>query len=462
MFGSTISSTPFCAQDAEQFFSRIYGNGINCDVTMVSTLRALLYPRLSENDTMVFRFVNIYRQNLFDVISSAKDEATYQFILASAVGDESGYQAGLKRMGELEGFAKLDRVGKWMESQKFKCEAFYEQDEHCVVVIAKDASMQFVHLVQGIIPVLMPWFFKDKPIDDDEKALLQSLGRTNFTDYGVALNKLAERYDLRAERIKSLLDGFEKVKYKRGLDKVRRQIEENRYELQRLQDNIASYLEELDKQYTIEAGYMAKIDGECDNEVMYYFLNNKDLDLEEVSDNGTITFVARGYCDTFDPEKAEVLIENQRSDFYSNCERNLSKAQMRKLLRAIFITQEIKLRFCAAYSFRNGYEVRGYQGYDYSGENITYMPNQHIDRYGCIGNYMPYINQYLEAGNYIGALEQASVSCRSLNFNDSAVMNATIYWIDEHAKTRKVFELPDGTIETAYGVLNYLSAEENK
>ena len=62
------------------------------------------------------------------------------------------------------------------------------------------------------------------------------------------------------------------------------------------------------------------------------------------------------------------------------------------------------------------------RGYDYNESCDTYIPNPHIDRYSCLGNYERTMNERLMENDAIGAIEQCISSCKSLNFSDSTVM----------------------------------------
>ena len=89
---------------------------------------------------------------------------------------------------------------------------------------------------------------------------------------------------------------------------------------------------------------------------------------------------------------------------------------------AIFIDQVLKLRFCCAYRIRLGERVEGLRNYNYNESYETYIPNPHIDRYSCLGNYERTMNERLADNDAIGAIEQCISSCKSLNFADSTVM----------------------------------------
>lgn len=88
------------------------------------------------------------------------------------------------------------------------------------------------------------------------------------------------------------------------------------------------------------------------------------------------------------------------------------------------------------------------------------MPNTHIDRYHCMGNYSRTINELLRKRNYIGALEQCIASCKSLNFGDSAVMGEFMRTMWSNNTVSRCIELPDGRVVKPNEAIRWLDEQE--
>ena len=89
------------------------------------------------------------------------------------------------------------------------------------------------------------------------------------------------------------------------------------------------------------------------------------------------------------------------------------------------------------------------------------MPNPHIDRYRCMGNYETKINNLLKNRDYIGALEQCAASAKSLNFHDSTVMSEFVRQICTNAgKNNRCIELPDGKVVKPAEAIKWIEAQE--
>ena len=119
--------------------------------------------------------------------------------------------------------------------------------------------------------------------------------------------------------------------------------------------------------------------------------------------------------------------------------RYLGGYTLRENLRVFY-----KLRICAAYTadMRAGLNPR--RSYSFPPESHTYLPNPHIQAHGCIGSYYQRFQEYMQRKDYVGAIDQAVVSARSLNFYDSTVMATFAHSLS--GSGLYCIEKPDGTL----------------
>ena len=130
---------------------------------------------------------------------------------------------------------------------------------------------------------------------------------------------------------------------------------------------------------------------------------------------------------------------------------------MAKLIREIFINGKLKMRMCAAYKISLNAAVFGQTNYDYGFRGEGCLPNPHIDKYACLGNYQRTINECLLEHDYISAIEQCVASCKSLNFGDYTVMDT---FMDKmYRGTQKCIVLPSGETVTIKKAVEWLNAE---
>ena len=197
--------------------------------------------------------------------------------------------------------------------------------------------------------------------------------------------------------------------------------------------------------FTLAGVESAINDQSGDSELMEYFMCNKNLSIIQV--RGTaIDFVAHGYADIYDEGAFERYVGNHKGHLYASLPMTITKPQMEKLYRAIFSEGRYKLRICAAYKADMKSGLTAYQQYNFPMESQTYFPNTHIQHFGCIGTYASRFMEYMHKRDYVGAIDQAVVSARNLNFHDSMVM--AVFAKDFSRTTIKCIEKSDGTLLT--------------
>ena len=337
-----------------------------------------------------------------------------------------------------------------------------------VVIFVDSLNTRKMHYLQCAIFAFLPWYFDPKAgVSQDEMELIQSLREKTPESYERCMAKIASKYDFRSVRIRSLLSGFETRFDKMELDRVSRTI----MDLNRSMDDLSrKFAEKLRQKNEADIRYMGiqqKIENSTDeSEIMEYFLCNKKLIIEDVDDSA-LSFVCSDYLTYFDEDMAKRFIENERSYLYRPDGRDMShivsKEDMKKLATAIFIDQTLKMKLCAAYLLELNGRVRGIRSHSYPTECNVCMPNPHIDRYDCLGNYERAINECLRNNDYVGAVEQCIASCKSLNFADSIVMGVFVnrlYGRDGYSNN-KCIELPDGRCVNAVDAVAWMKEQES-
>jgi hypothetical protein len=246
-------------------------------------------------------------------------------------------------------------------------------------------------------------------------------------EYETLISEFVKDLDIRSEIIRTKLAGFETAFERIRLDEIKGEISkyEDKY------DNILYSLRELaaqiqDKKYTLAGLECAVREHSENSEIMEYFMCNKNLSLISV-EKTRIEFVAHGYADVYDIDAFGQYAGNRDGYMYSHLNPLISKEQMEKLWRAIFAENKYKLRLCAAYraDIRTG--LTPMQHYSFPPESRTYLANPHIQNFGCIGTYAAKFQEYMNKRDYVGAIDQAIVSARNLNFYDSTVIGQLAY-----------------------------------
>lgn len=477
MFRPTISSTPLTLQMANTFFKNIGGEAFHNDVTFISTLRALVASRVNEGESVFVAFRNTsYPKSaiegntdryVVDAIYNSHDYGEGSIIIHSFTGSASDNLAAFRVIERAftsrnSGFERIVKVTEFFR-KTFYSLCYVNPAERKVAIFVDNLNIRRMHYLQCSIFAFLPWYFDPNAgVTEDEMELIQSLRETTPERYMAAISKIASAYDFRSMHIRNSLKGFETMYEKHQCDSLRKSIQSYRRRIIDYNDQIANVLRTKNDAEIRLMGLeekIARLDGE-DSEIMEYFLCNKKLDLEYV--NGSdLTFVVKDHLTYFDEDMAKTIIDNNNSYVYRHS-RSFDREDVKKLMYAIFIDQVLKLRFCCAYTIRLGERVTGMRDYSYNESCDTYIPNPHIDRYSCLGNYERTMNERLMDNDAIGAIEQCISSCKSLNFSDSTVMEVFMDRMcgRDGYRHNKCIELPDGNIVDMKGAIEWMKAQE--
>lgn len=481
MFKSSITQTPFTTDAADAYFTHIKGDSYNYDRSFLATLRALLAPRMQEGESIRLSFGSSYfrsgrvgsnsvRTIVTSICSDYRLSTPGQIIVHSFKSKQADNMACFEAIksgftSTYEGYHRLEKIQDFYR-KSFSVDCYINPGLKSVIVFVDNMDNKKMHYLQVSILAMLPWYFDpSKGMTKEEMALAYSLRETSPDKYKECLAKMAEQYDFRTARVRQLLSGFETRYEEIELDRVRNEITHIDSNIAEYNRRIGEYLKQRNDSCTILMGLEAKIasDEDGDSEIMEYFIRNSNLVLENVSDS-CMYFCARGYLEYFDTDMAELAIQNKRSFAYkygfAAHERNAGKVQ--RLLSEIFLADNprLKIRFCAAYQFELRGNVIPAERHGFGEELAGYMPNPHIDRFGCMGGYVETVNKLLQRYDYIGALEQCIASCKSLNWGDSPVMEEFMrkFWDEDNLP--RCIELPDGKVVNAEEAIQWLEEQD--
>lgn len=488
MFRQVISNTPMTSAAANGFFQNIVGDGFNRDYTFISTLRALVAPRIGD-DTMRLTFSatdytthTVNSNPVRDIVRSicnnmpAMNSRNTGVISIHNCGNSSqdANYACLEAIKSLpqyyDGWHLIQKVTDFYR-KSFYVLCFINPEKKNVALFVDNMDVRKMHYLQCSIFAFLPWYFDpEKGVSELEMELINSLREKTPDKYENCIEQIAAQYDFRTQRIRQLLTGFETRYEQQELDKVRRNIESYLNEIDSLNNRISEYFRAKADEEIRLLGLEAKLaQNGGDSEIMEYFLCNQKLVLENVTADGDMDFACMDYLTYFDEEIAKSMIDNPRSCIYRPsgraCNNIIPAEDMKKLMYAIFIDQTLRIKFCASYRFSIRGNVRGNAGHSYGSEFRNCMPNTHIDRYACLGNNEYTINQLLKNHDYITALEQAISSCKSLNFADGAVMEEFMrrfYGISDYGTNNRCIELPDGSVVTPKEAVVWMKKQEEE
>lgn len=485
MFRNTITRTPLTSAVANSCFANINGDAWREDISFLATLRALVSPRIKDDERIFLRFndtsyddatlrshpvktcVNVSNAGsissgeiVIHNFSNAKQENNYAWLeLMKSSFEEHN-----------EGWHRLEKVTDFFR-KTFYVLCFIHPEEKKVILFIDDLDIRKLHYLQCSILAFLPWYFNpEEGVSDIEMSLISSLREKNSENYESCLAKIAEKYDFRSINIRQKLKGFETRFEKAEIERVRRNISDCISTINNYNTQIGNVLKEKYGYEIRLLGLEAKVEEDSgESEIMEYFLANKSLILESVN-SSSITFAVKTYLQYFDEDMADNVIRRKTSCVYhpdgTDGSRYIPAEDMALLMKAIFIEQKLRVRFCAKYRFDMNGNVEAISRADFSdSEYKDYMPNTHIDKYSCMGNYRQVINELLIKNDYISAIEQCIASCKSLNFGDSIVLAEFMKELYGNStrdgyKNNRCIELPTGDVVKPVDAIKWLRACE--
>lgn len=480
MFREGVTQTPFTSQAATEYFSRISGDSFNGDVSLVSTLRALIFPRLPEDDSIRVRFGSSSynaaiiastpaRRMVEAICGQYYMNETGQFVVHSfnaAKAENNMANFALMRASfttAYEGWQQFSDITELLK-RKMNILCFINPEKKSTILFVEKLDLKKLHALQIAILGTLPWYYEmGTEISASERALLESFTASDPERYLQVLNDIYSQYDFEAMRLRRLLFNFETREARDELPRLRESIDENYRWIDSAKERVRTKLQEIDEWNARIIGLEESIERAKDgSELLDYFLCNRHLVLEDTA--GTkLYFYVKDYIEYFDEALVRRVIDNSYSFVYTYTNEVITNERMKKLMRAVFLDEKIRIRVCAAYTFDIGGSVRAETTHDFGPDAATHLANPHINRYSCMGSYESKIIALLRNRNYIAALEQTVASAKSLNWADSTVMKEFFRILtgnSEYNNNNCCFELPDGSVVDTIHAIEWLERQE--
>lgn len=471
MFKSNVEKTIFTDVLRENPPRNISGSLVG-DAVLESVIRALLYPRMSDDECLNLayapcRSVGLYnggdeeeekRRYLERIIGKTCDtlESIQNYFLLINTSDYA-FNFIEQNFPPTDKFKKIEKVSVFYQ-KSFKVACYCCPENRTTIVFMVNCSIESLHYLGVSVLTMFPWFFDpQKGITELEKKLIESLREKSPNAFMKCMKEYESVYDVRSIFLQKLA-GFEKKVEEKEIQKINADIDYVDGEIHNLERRIADYLKSRREYEDRLVGYQLKAD-ESENELMEYFKCNKHVSLEYVNDD-RIGFVATAIVDNFDEDMAETMLNNTSSFVYRN-NTHYNNDDVKMLIKAIFIDRTIKLKFCEAFELDASGNVMPLSGYDY--DETKYgdcMPNPHIDRYSCLGNYRQEITECVKHRNYIGVIGLCINSTASLNWGDSAVMEEFFRRLNRFDGT--CFITPECEVVNVKGAIEFLKRTEEK
>lgn len=454
MFSNIVTGTPFTGEDADYLFEdKIPTFSVLSDYSLVSTMRALIAPRMPEEKTLRFSYltcdyVTDRIDDLIDAASTSKTDAFY-LINISALSQEKR-DATMSFIQSFfvdnhEGYEELVTI-KGFFAKSFPVLCFVNRELQSTVLVVSRLDLRKLHYIQTALLVMMPWYHGSREsVNENELNLIKSFRNNDSIDYHFYLKQLAEKYDFRGVRIRRLMSGFETRADKARMELTRASIIRTDNDIADYNNLIADRMRTRNELLITLMGLEAKIATykDEDSELMGYMLRNNRVNVCEVN-NSYLEIMLSDYLEYYDKDLIERNLRDDRGAIHQYAPSTEAYEDMKKLMGKLFLDGELRVRVSAAYRITPGERVTGLRGYTYEGALDTSMPNPHVFEYSCLGQYTDVLTVLVRDNDYIGIIDQCLASVRSLNWGDSPVMSHFAQYMYDDVYC--CIELPDGRV----------------
>lgn len=482
MFKACISETALTTEAANEYYNgRISGENFKGDTTTVAMARALLDSRMPAGDSLTVRFRSASKskefvaENSLDTVISRvlgnidimQDGQLVFYNLCNPVQDANLAVLSVFRTRfaeKYDGWACIESISNYfrraLKNKPLEMLVFANAERKSVLVLVDNLAYSKLHLIQGLMLLFFPWYYKrGDEQSQKEKDLIKVCQSKNEQDFIAAIEAFAAEHDFEIERLRRLLTEFQSSYEKRRYEEVKRDRDSVAANLRALDEKYAAYLHEArDLDITIMGLEKSMENANANPEILDVFLNNpKSLLLESIT-GSTMVFVVRDYASIWDEVEVDNMVNDPNSMAYRRT-RNFTKRQAKKLLKAIFIDQEIKLRVCAAFSFDMSGRADAIEGYNFPNSCHGYMPNPHHYFHACISTNRTVMSNALLEHRYGDAIMQARASTKNLNFTDPTVMGELFNTLLRKDEDNLALELPDGRVVNSAQAVTWLDEQ---
>lgn len=472
MFSDCLTSDKVLvlSSELESEFANIVGDGtFKGDNFALAMARLLLKPRITEKDTVTVKVVDPNHTAWSTWAEDRKqfiDEISVENAVMFCVWDKVELAMTLVNMNKsLSGWEEyiareLSLIGKQLG---ISLRIFRNNERKSTVVFTDTPDYESWHYLTCLFKVFYPWGVRCTT--ETEQGFVKTLFSSRGTDktYKAMNDMVYNIVDVDIVRKKYYLCGYEgklkniqRRRYADQMENIMGSINE------RLND-----IRELYKHYNEKALVVEAIDnnisnGNNNNELMNYFLSNKNITVESGDDDGKIVYVVTGYMTLFDPEVAQEYINNGSSIMYSELSRIddlfFSKERIRKLMIEIFVESNIKIRMCSAWEISFGGCVLPVRHFSYRDKYKSYFPNPHLDKYGCLGGWQQVLEESCDKLDYVYAVDMTCAENGNLNLSDTVVLRG--FLSELFRRDMAVLELPNGQVVDSIAAVKWMEGDD--
>ncbi|MBP5423892.1 MAG: hypothetical protein J6Y78_15780 [Paludibacteraceae bacterium] len=370
---------------------------------------------------------------------------------------------------QLSDFQEKKSISLFVENKMgFQCQVFYHEHMNAVGIFVNTADMRLYHVMLSFMSLYFPSLFADKPLTEDDYALIKSLSKKEKTDFFACIKKMTKDYSLEFRRVQ--LGSFMKQLHEAKIKNACNEVDLQRRQINTIERQLNDAVSALKNLIVIYEGMKATEQYDApEEEMVEYIAENRSIHNLRFR-NGNLYFSVSTLLNNYNTD-AWTTFSNRGHIYDGNYDCRLTGAfaneKNRKiLLDSIFSENpDLMIRMAGNYCLNfNNCSVSTDDCYDYVSADpmyTQYIPNPHLKRFACLGGYKDKVMRALRERNYIGAIELCIASAGSVNLDETTqTFRPFLGWV--LTSNEKVLVTKDGKEFTPEEALVWLVDKEKE
>lgn len=423
MFYEDLRNSGLTNNVANDVMGRISGPEIIGDLSMLATLRALVFPRLEENKTFNYEYRSIISKSEdTSYLNGTFDEKLNDRLLLYRIMYPS---SDTKRIEEFDSYMAEHLTKGWEEETKIRkfCESWFKvriyinEKNNAVHIYAFNLDKAKLHFLESVTPLWYPKFKEIKELTETERRLCKALSlKDGFEEFKNIIDEIANNLNLQEEWLATKIKELHRQVISNEIESREHQATSIRESIKEALQHYNDSVSELDEILTVIIGLktrLANANDEKENTITEYLKTHPCVKLANV-ENGKMILEIYSYLSNWNQDSYKIVMRQQTANNFGIAKDNNI---VKKILDKIFVSEEIKLKMCSNYCLGMDGSIWADSGYCY--EKTGYMPNPHIRYHGCLGDYNRSIPAAMSQGNIEEALDGCIASTGSVNVEES-------------------------------------------
>lgn len=312
------------------------------------------------------------------------------------------------------------------------------EQKKTVIMYENTYRLERSNFIYEILPALIPWEYPDNKtnVTDDETKSIQDIviqmDRYNDTgildsSIGTPIGNLLHDDDLVRQITDKKIELF-------GSQITTREIKNAEKNMERMQETVNSYLEELKslrrkltdtRNNLIALRYGGDTQTTAINDMLKFISASDRIVVEDICESDSyIGIRVKTYLSSWNEDTIETLISNKRSYMYNHWIAQDYEKETEKFWTELFVNETIRLPMQAMYTiYVVDKSVSVYQGNVFRDSKYEYIcPNPHLYFYECLGTVEESFEQAFNDGDLARIPMLCTVSAGSLHTEEEPVM----------------------------------------